>query len=370
MFEQKKIFPGRWVSRVAGWALLIFLLAGCSGQGVVDDGNAAADDNATPFPTSAALAKPTYTVARGDVVGVSHFSGHITPVVEKEMFFRISGRTHKIYFQKGDTVHAGQVLADLEGADDLQRQKTLNEIHIHRNEIYVAIAQLNLDYFLKTASNSEHGYDEQLAILQHRLELAKLDLTEASFDANELELSIADKLLLAPMDGVLTAMKLKEGAEVEGFTTIATIADLSKLEVTVSLFSSNWKNLAVGMPVLIKTNGGSERDTTGVVRSLPSVDARGTSDENDPILHIQMDESPTELGYEMLDLVKVDVIVEKSLNTLWVPPQVIRAFNNRSFVVVQDDNIQRRVDVKLGVTGDERVEILEGLTEGQIVVSP
>jgi membrane fusion protein, macrolide-specific efflux system len=370
MVKQNKFCHDRWALRVAGGALLIFLLAGCSSQGLIDNSNVIADEDATPFPTSAALAKPTYTTARGDVVGLSHFSGHITPIVEKELFFRISGRTHKIYFQKGDTVHTGQVLADLEGADDLQRQKTLNEIHIHRNEIYVSIAQLNLDYFLKTTSKSEHGYDEQLAILQRRLELAKLDLTEASFGSNELEISIADKLLVAPMDGELTAMKLKEGSEVEGFTTIATIADLSALEVTASLFSSNWSNLAVGMPAIIKSNGGGGRDATGVVRSLPSVDARGTSDENNPILHIQMDGSPTDLGYKMLDLVKVDVIVKKSLNALWVPPQVIRTFNNHSFVVVQDGNIQRRVDVTLGVVGDERVEILEGLTEGQIVVSP
>ena len=83
-----------------------------------------------------------------------------------------------------------------------------------------------------------------------------------------------------------------------------------------------------------------------------------------------MDESPTKLGYEMGDLVKVDIVVEQSLNTLWVPPQVIRTFDSRSFIVVQDGEVQRRVDVKLGVVGDERVEILEGLTQGQIVIGP
>jgi multidrug efflux pump subunit AcrA (membrane-fusion protein) len=49
---------------------------------------------------------------------------------------------------------------------------------------------------------------------------------------------------------------------------------------------------------------------------------------------------------------------------------VIRTFDNRQFVVVQDGDVQRRVDVKLGVVSDTRVEILEGLAEGQVVVSP
>jgi hypothetical protein len=39
-------------------------------------------------------------------------------------------------------------------------------------------------------------------------------------------------------------------------------------------------------------------------------------------------------------------------------------------VVVQDGESQRRVDVKVGIESTDRVEIEEGLTEGQIVVGP
>jgi multidrug efflux pump subunit AcrA (membrane-fusion protein) len=39
-------------------------------------------------------------------------------------------------------------------------------------------------------------------------------------------------------------------------------------------------------------------------------------------------------------------------------------------VVVQDSDTQRRVDVKIGITSDDRVEILEGLEEGQVVIAP
>jgi multidrug efflux pump subunit AcrA (membrane-fusion protein) len=195
-------------------------------------------------------------------------------------------------------------------------------------------------------------------------------VTEAALGVTELQISISNTLLVAPMDGVLTAINLKEGGEVQGFAAVATIADLNALEVSSSLFSSNWSNLAVNMPAIIKSNGGHGRDTTGVVRRLPGAVAGGTDQESNPTLHVKMDTSPAELGYQMGDLVKVDIIVAQSLNTLWVPPQVIRTFNSRCFVVVQDGALQRRVDVKLGVVGDDRVEILEGLTAGQIVVSP
>ena len=370
MDEQTKSRHVGWVSLVGGLAILILLLVGCNAQASVDNGENNVVEEVTPFPTSAALAKPTYTVERGDVVGLAHFSGRIVPVVERELYFRINGRTRKIYVQEGDTVHTGQVLADLEGIDDLQRQEEAAKINIHRTEILAEMAQLNLDYFLKTADPWAPGYAEQLALQQHQLELAQLDVTVASLGQTETQISISNTLLTAPMDGVLTAVNLKEGSEVQGFAAVGTIADLNALEVSASLFSINWNNLAVDMPAIIKANGGHGRDTTGVVRQLPSDVTGGTNQESDPTLHVKMDESPTDLGYQMGDLVKVDIIVEQSPNTLWVPPQVIRTFDNRRFVVVQDGASQRRVDVKLGVVGDERVEILEGLTEGQIVIGP
>ena len=371
MNEQTKSRRVRWVSLVGGLAILIFVM-GCNAQVPVDKGGNSASEDVTPFPTNAALAKPTYKVERGDVVGLSHFSGQIKPVVERKLYFHINGRTRNTYVKEGDTVHAGQVLADLEGVDDLQHQETADKINIQRSQIFVEIAQLNLDYFLKTNSQSAPGYDDQLALQKHQVEITQLDVTAASLGLTETQDSISNSLLTAPMDGVVTAIDLEEGSEVNAFTTVATVADLNELEVSSSLVSSKWDNLSVGMPAIIKANGGhgQGQDTTGVVRSLPSDVTGGTDQKNEPTLRIKMDKSPTELGYKLGDLVKVDIIVEQSLNTLWVPPQVIRTFDNRDFVVVQDGNNQRRVDVKLGVVGDARVEILEGLAEGQIVVSP
>jgi multidrug efflux pump subunit AcrA (membrane-fusion protein) len=55
-------------------------------------------------------------------------------------------------------------------------------------------------------------------------------------------------------------------------------------------------------------------------------------------------------------------------NVLWLPPQALRVFDGRRFAVVQDGNDQRRVDVKVGIQTADRVEIEEGLEEGQTVV--
>ena len=72
----------------------------------------------------------------------------------------------------------------------------------------------------------------------------------------------------------------------------------------------------------------------------------------------------------MGDLVRVNVVLERVAEALWIPPQAVRTFEGRKFVVIQEGEAQRRVDVKVGITGEDRVEILEGLKEGQVVVAP
>ncbi len=58
------------------------------------------------------------------------------------------------------------------------------------------------------------------------------------------------------------------------------------------------------------------------------------------------------------------------MGVLWLPPQAIRVFEGREFVVVRDGDMQRRVDLKTGLKTVECVEIIEGLSEGQVVIAP
>jgi len=70
------------------------------------------------------------------------------------------------------------------------------------------------------------------------------------------------------------------------------------------------------------------------------------------------------------DLVRVTVVLERKTGVLWLPPAAVRTFEGRKFVVVQEGAGQRSVDVTLGIESDDRVEIVDGLEEGDVVVGP
>src|SRR5436853_3279247 len=73
----------------------------------------------TPLPPDASLERPTYTVMRGEVSRVLEINGRITPVDLVRLSFARDGRVETVNVNRGDKVHAGDVLAELQQDDAL-----------------------------------------------------------------------------------------------------------------------------------------------------------------------------------------------------------------------------------------------------------
>jgi hypothetical protein len=69
-------------------------------------------------------------------------------------------------------------------------------------------------------------------------------------------------------------------------------------------------------------------------------------------------------------MVSVNLVLEHEEDVLWLPLQAVREFEGRYFVIVRDGDLERRVDVGVGIVGEDRIEITAGLTDGQVVVAP
>jgi multidrug efflux pump subunit AcrA (membrane-fusion protein) len=88
--------------------------------------------------------------------------------------------------------------------------------------------------------------------------------------------------------------------------------------------------------------------------------------DDDKAVHVALKDKNVEL--ELGELATVMITLEQKNDALWLPLAAIRTFQGRDFVVIQDGSSQRRVDVKLGIKGEDRVEVLDGVQEGQVVV--
>jgi RND family efflux transporter MFP subunit len=454
----------------------------------------------TPIPTPIVPTKPTYEVKKGEITHILQFNARIAPATEEEVFFRSSGRIRNVYVEKGEFVTEGQVLADLEFLDNLERQYESDKLSLRRAEIHAENAQYYLDLFnlnmsspelqeasarlevaeaeksiadarraynltqatasqadidaayaqivlaekalenakdafepyenkpednilraqfqsrlsaaqqqydttvrryngmISTSSSYEQavaaaqlanaeamlvdaqrrlelvlsggGLQQELALKENDVELAQIALQEAKIGIQDLEQSIADAQLIAPFDGTVLSLGVTDGKPVEAFNIYAVIADLTSLEISADLSGSELIDLEEGMAVtaVLANRPGDVYD--GNIRRLPYFGVSTSGEDEDKTTRIVLDINLQEAGLEVSDLMRVTVVLEQKDSVLWLPPQAIRSFEGREFVVVQEGEYQARVDVKIGIESEDRVEILEGLEEGQVVIGP
>lgn len=388
------------VLRIPSLLLLTITLAGCALLPTGRSAQVLAEElTPTPIPTLAVPLKPTYTVRVGEIVKELIFSGRVAPVTEDELFFRANGRVRTIYAKRGDTLVEGFVIADLE-IDDLEREVEFARLNLERAQSQLEkaertveyerrVAQLNLDMEnlrLMSLITEEVEGSLNLVLQRKQVELAEItvvrlqegvdpllvnDVARARLNLKKLLKTVQDSQLIVPFTGELLSVFLTVGRAAEAFTPVAVIADNSELEVKADLVSDQLNELQEGMRVNVVLPSRPGAVLTGVVRKLPypyGTSGGTTADDLDKSTRVSVDQNQEEGGYTVSDLVRVQAELERKDNVLWLPPQALRIFDGRRFAVVQDGDVQRRVDVTVGIQTADRVEITGGLEEGQIVL--
>lgn len=337
------------------YLLLISLLSplffvACSGG----SGNAVqATPTAIPLPVIAE--KPTYQVQRSEMISELKFSGRIAPVNQQELAFGVDGRVAKIYVRRGDVVTKDQLLAELDLGKD--------EYALRRAQANLKIAQLRLE--LARLQNPQNSEVDRLivAIQEQEVELAQIALDEINVTYDGLRIT-------SPMDGTVLSVSILEGNTTEANKPVIVVANLDDLVVSANVNSDDLAQLVIGMKVMVSSIGQNGSAAEGKIRALPYPYGNGETESTDGSVQVALDQLPAQLGYEIGDMVSMSIILQQKADALWLPLQVVREFEGRYFVIVKDGDVERRVDVKVGIIDDDRIEITEGLIEGQVVVSP
>ena len=342
------------------------LLAGCGG------GQTVTEATPTPFPTPV---RPTFTVQRGGITVEAKLGGHVAPLAVSTVFFQIGGQVREVYANVNDVVQEGQLLAELDKAQELRARAAETQRTIRRAQIALEIEQLTLEQF---QAQNRPAYEVE--IQTRKVELAQMDYDELmqslGIDPNapvtdELDAQVAQARVFAPADGTIISA-VNVGRNVSPTTPAFVLGDPNKLEVVADLDpskgDSELKEMFEGMPVVIVLDAKTDVTLTGTIRQLPSPYGTGASDDRS--VYVVLDAPPSADTYQTGDKVTVTVQLASKQDVLWLPPDAIRSAGGRTFVIVNSESGPKRVDVGIGLQTRDMVEIASGLTEGQVVVGP
>ena len=290
---------------------------------------------------------------------------------------KIIGRVVELPVDEGDTIATGDIIAVLD-SEDLQASVNLAEASL--NEARARLADAEREFarqadLVEDQLTSQALYDA--AGTQREVALAQVGTAEARLNAAEAQLDYT--VVRAPIDGVVIERNIEVGEMVApgGFTSqqstgsIVRIADPASLEVEADINESYIARPQLGQRASIRVDAVPDFDYSGSLRqivptadrqravvqvkvSIDNIDARLVPDMSCTVTFLEEGVDEAEL-----------VLPPKLL----VPEEAVQYSGGAAFLFQVDEGLLRRVRVTLGEASEGRVEVLEGVSGGETIVS-
>ena len=166
---------------------------------------------------------------------------------------------------------------------------------------------------------------------------------------------------------MLYSVAIRPGDYVRAGDVLARVGELDRMNIRAYVDEPDLGRVAAGQPVLVRWDGLPDREWKGTVERLPSeikdLDSRRVGEVLCTLENPQRELLPN------MNL-NVEIVTENKSNALTVPREAVSGSGNDRHVFIIRDGVLHRLSVKAGLFAPTRVEILEGLKEGDTVALP
>ena len=319
-----------------------------------------------PDAPSAAQAEPAIEVNtvhphRGEVCRFITLPGEVHPLYQVTLFAKVAGYLENLTVDKGDSVKAGDLIADIE-VPELRADKTKYEAELELAEANFKQAE---EVQAKATPETEKDAKSNLAVAKGKLSVAK-----ANLEYTDTMLKYAR--ITAPFDGVVTKRYVDPGAFIPApnaadtpeSAAIIILTDFTTLRMQIAVPEMEVPRIALGQPVEFTADAlpGKHYDGT-VTRFYYALDRHTKT----MLTEVQMPNQKLELRPGML--VTGRIAVEKKEDALLVPVAALVVEKSNSFVYKAADGKASKVRVKTGFNDGINVEIASGVGVEDVVIA-
>lgn len=362
-------------------AIVIGVLALVVGAGyyLFGRGNHAAEG--APAGAPGAFAQPPMTVAltkatRASLQAYVEVVGSLVGAQTVDIVPRAQGRLLSIDVRIGDAVNRGQSIAkveDQELREQLRQADASFEVAratIRQREADLSFARTNLDRNKSLFDRSllpRQSLDDAEArhqAAQAQLDLAQAQLQQASSRREELRINLANTTVSSPVTGFVARRLVDPGAFVTQSVTLLSVVDITTVRLVVNLVERDLSKVSVGAGAAVTVDAYPGEQFQGrVARVAPVLDPATRTAE----MEIEIPNQSARLKPGMY--ARVRLVSANKDNALVVPKSaIVDAQGRKGVYMVKNEQAVFRA-VTLGLEEPERVEITDGLADGEAVVS-
>lgn len=346
----------------------------------------------------------TVTVTRGNIENSVTALGTLQPRRYVDVGAQASGQIRKIHVEAGDQVQEGQLLVEIDPSTQkakldasryaienlkaqLQEQKAQHALARQKYQRQQCLAAGNA-----TREEDVQTAKSELSATQARVDMFQAQILQAQASLRRDEAELGYTRIYAPMTGTVVAVDARVGQTLNAqqqTPLILRIAKLSPMTVWAEVSEADIGHVKPGMNAYFTTlSGGNRRWTSSVRQILPippkplnetqgsgSPSSSNKSGSGRVVLYtvlLDVDNSDNALMAEMTT--QVFFVAGQVKDALTAPVAALQdstsADRQTARVVAENGRIEERV-VRLGISDRLRVEVLEGLSEGDhLLIGP
>jgi len=298
----------------------------------------------------------TIKVKREDLTQTVSASGEIKAEKEAVLRFQTSGQLAWVGVKKGDKVKAWQAIASLDKRElemDLKKK-----LLAYMNERW-DFEQTRDDY-----PNEGVLTDSEKRIL----EKAQFDLDSTVVDVEIRHLAKELATLVTPISGIVTEIESPvPGVNITPATAEFIIADPSKMKFVASVDETDIGQVSVGQKAKVTLDAYPNEEFEGVVEKIAfsSITTRGGGTAFE--VEISLPENKNEKFKIGLNG-DVEIIISEKKNVFALPFEALKTKKGKTYVQIIEGRKIKEIEVKKGIEQETKVEIIEGLSQNQVVV--
>lgn len=299
---------------------------------------------------------PVVQAVKIGMSGAGHdlsFTGEARPFESVTLYAKTSGYMDKILVDKGDKVHAGQLLATIVSPEiDQAYRAAVSDLENKKRILSRDLQLIKKQY-----------------IAQQEVDQAQTDVSVAEANVHSLNEQQQYKYIKAPFDGVVTARYADPGALVQNATNsqtsaqaIVTVSRISQIRIYVYVEQSDAFYLKNGYPVTITL---AERPEFKLDASITRIS--GELDPKTRMMLVEVDIPNKDNAIIAGSYVQVHIKAPANPR-LQIPAEAL-VIRNKSYYValIMNNNKLHYQPVKVGETDGQKIAVISGLQNGDTV---
>lgn len=302
----------------------------------------------------------------------------------------VAGRVRSVAVDVGDSVTAGQLLAEMDPVDLDERAAALDASiaragsamaaaeaqrrdAVARRELaavnarrYVELGAQNFisPGALETRLQEQASADAAVGAAEANLAATRQDQQRLGAERAGLRQQRANVRLLAPSRGIVISRDAEPGSTVVAGQAVLRVIEPSSLWIKVRLDQGRSAGLAVGLPAQIVLRSRPGHALTGKVARVEAVSDSVTEER---VAQVTLDQPPVTLSIG--ELAEVTLTLPPTATAVVLPNAAIRRWQGRTGAWTVEDGSLRFAPVRLGESSlDGQVQIVEGIESGTTVV--